>query len=245
MNKIKIIFILILITAQFSFSQRTLLEEDINSYDFEKPKNGPNLLHFTHWYLGLGFFTPDPLEESIEIQYGKSNSFTIGYRYKLKATNWLSFGADLEYNTMSYHFKNAFFYDETSENQTKHDLEKLRIHNAGTEVYLRFNFGKRGNIIGKFVDFAGYGTLNFDAKHIFIDKFPSPTAYNSKKVKVVNSNLNYINFLNYGARLRFGYNRYAVCISYRLSDILSKEFKTENLQPELPRLNVDFQIGLH
>jgi hypothetical protein len=247
LNMKKVIFILIIsvIVCHISFSQRTLIEEDVTTYDFNKPINGPNLMHFTHWYLGLGFYTPDPLDDAIDIMYVKTHNFTVGYRYKLKATKWLAFGADLEYNTASYFFKNSFFNDSVFPDQTTHDVEKLRMNNFGTEIFIRFNFGKRGNIIGKFVDFAAYGLLNFDAKHIYIDKLSTPVFYNAKTVKVVNSKLNYIEFPQYGVRFRLGYNRYALCVSYRLSDILTQKFKTENSLFELPRLNVDFQIGLH
>lgn len=245
MYKITFLIFILIFTTLFSFSQRTLLEEDIRTYDFEKPMNGPNMLHFTHWYVGLGFFTPEPQEKTIEILYGASHDFTLGFRYKLKATNWLAFGADLEYNTAVYYFNNSFFNDSNSALQTHHDKEKLRLNNASSEVYIRFNFGKRGNIIGKFIDFAAYGLYNFDNKHIYIDKYSNPNFYNAKTVKTINSNLNYIEALNYGARFRIGYNRYAICLSYRLSDILSQKFKTDNLQLELPRLNIDFQVGLH
>jgi len=245
MKKAIFISMILILQCLNSYSQRTLVEEDVSTYDFEKPKNGPNLLHFTHWYLALDFYAPNPIEENIKCQYATSHNFMIGYRYKLRVTNWLALGADAEFYTSSYYFEDDFFYDITSEINTNHNKEKLRLNNFGTEVYIRFNCGKRGNVIGKFIDFAAYGLVNFDAKHIYIDKFSTPHFYDSKTVKVVNSNLNYIEFLNYGARFRIGYNRFAVSFAYRLSDILTKEFKSDNNQLELPRFSVGLQVGLH
>lgn len=221
------------------------MEEDITKYDFEKPKNGPNLLHFTHWYFGAGVIVQNPYEKSIDIENVSTHNLIIGYRYKLRVTNWLAFGADGIFYSESYYFKDNFFKESLTETSTNHNTEKIRLNNAGAEIYMRLNFGKRGNVIGKFVDFAAYGLYIFDAKHIYIDKLQTPGFYHAKKIKVENRQLTYIESLNYGVKLRCGYNRYAVFFIYRFSDILSSGFKTDNNLYELPRFSFGFQIGLH
>lgn len=238
--------ICIFISIPYTKAQRKLLEEDVTSYDLQKPKNGPNLLHFTHWYVDFGFFVPNPYQEDNQnVNFGKTHNFIIGYRYKIKATNWLAFGADAEYNSSTFNFKDNFFINNENLDYLIHNKEKLRINNVGGEIFIRFNFGKRGNVIGKFIDFAGYGLVNLYSKHIFVDKLSNPTFYNSKNVKTINTKLNYLELFNYGTRMRLGNNRFAICISYRFSEILKKDFQKEYNNLDLPKLNVDLQIGFH
>jgi hypothetical protein len=101
---------------------------------------------------------------------------------------------------------------------------------------MRFNYGRRGNIIGKFIDLCAYGDWTFSASNNTKDK-----RQNGNHVKTRITHLNYYNSTNYGVLARIGFNRYVFYGSYRLSNM----FKSSANFPELPRITVGLQIGFH
>ena len=235
-----LLFFLIIFSAT---AQRTIMSEDVASYDLTPPKKGPNCLHYTHMYFDLAFYTPNPFEEQIKIKYGLSYSVTAGYRYKLKLAEWFAIGGDFNHNLMNINFKNTFkpFSEEFA---IEHKSDRIRISSIGTELYLRLNFGKRGNTIGKFIDIAGYANLIYFTKHIYTKNYNPPNIYQATKEKVINYNLEYIEPYFYGAKLRLGINRYVISFNYRISEIFSQKFMEDTGYSELPKFSVGLQIGV-
>ena len=217
--------------------QDVLLEEDVKA-DTIKQTVGPNLKHFTHLYFDLGFIVGESETEGADINYGKSYTFSIGYRYKRKICNFYAIGFDISYYFMSYNLKQNIF--KILPNDSIHNKEKLIFNNLGLELYNRFNFGKRGNYIGNFIDIGAYGNWAYKIKHYTKDDIN--VDINKAKIKQVTyTGLVYPEELNYGLRARIGINRYVLSATYRLSDL----FKEIYDYPELPRLSVGLQIGLH
>jgi len=251
MKKTFLIFTIICLFTVNLFSQTELLSEEVNSETFKQDNYGKNNKSYTHWYLGFDFFVPTDATKEFKSEYGKSHNFNIGYRYKFKITNWLAFGADLDYIFAKHYLNYPLFLDSVDNLADKtYGNQKLKINYIGGDIYMRLNFGRRGNSIGKFVDIAAFGLYNFDAKHIIINKLDNINSFRAKNVKTINSNLNYLEVINYGARLRLGYDRYVVTVSYSLSDIFTTEFKNdvndwEKPRLDLPKLSVGFQLGLH
>ena len=235
-----LLFFLIIFSAT---AQRTLISEDVASYDLTPPRNGPNCRHYSHIYFDFAFYTPNPFEEQIQIKYGLSYSYTTGYRYKLKLAEWFAIGGDLKHNTMNVNFKNTFkpFSEKID---IEHKSDRMRLSSIGTELYLRLNFGKRGNTIGKFIDIAGYANLIYLSKHVYTKNYTPPNIYQATKEKVINYNLAYITPYFYGAKLRLGINRYVISFDYRISEIFSQTFMTETGNSELPKFTIGLQIGL-
>ena len=229
----KYIFILLFGSIAITgFSQTVLLHEDVK--DTVLGKRGPNLKNFSHFYFGIGFIAGKPDSTGSDINSLRSVNVVFGYRYKLKICNFYSIGYDIAYNSYSYFLK---------QNSTKitpdtvlHEKEKLNFGNLGLSLYMRFNFGRRGNHIGKFVDIGGYGDWTFNAVNFTKDKNS-----NGNIVKSRISNLHYFNSTNYGLMARIGFNRYVIYGNYRLSDI----FKSSCNFSELPRLTIGLQIGFH
>lgn len=240
MKRIIIYCILSLFLLQSTVSQTVLLHEKISDYDFEMPKQGPNFRHFTHLYLGFAFYIPTGNKNEIPIINGLSTAFSVGVRYKFKLTNFFAIGTALNYTNDIFTIKQ----DKTKifPNSNIHKREKLRLNSLGSEAFIRFNFGKRGNIIGRFIDFGAYINWVFVAKLVFKDQIKNqPNSYNAKKIKVVLSNLNYIKRYHYGVKTRIGMNRFVINASYRLDELLNDEYKPLFL----PRFNVGIEIGLH
>lgn len=220
------------------FSQKVLMEENVKA-NYQTLLKGPNRRHYYHIYLDYGFILGGTKGYGAEVLYGKSSTFTSGLRYKLKVLRFYAVGFDVNYHFQAFHLKQ----DSTTKivpNAEVHFQEKLKFHNAGTEIYNRINIGRRGDRIGNFVDFALYFNWSFLIKHYTEDKLDQRNEYRAKFVETVNKQLDYTNNFHYGLRVRLGFNRYVISASYRLSNILNDTFDVC-----LPRYTLGLQIGLH
>jgi len=226
------------------FAQKIEMEEDVRLLDIKIPKVGQNLRHYSHWYLGYGSIIPYQEEVGAKIKPPYSFSFLMGNRYKLKLNNYFALGLSGGYNYTSFRLKQDGF--KQIPNIVQHRKEKFIFHSLYADAYFRVNFGKRGNIVGKFIDLGGYGDYIFSAKHETDDKFPktsNPGGYTD--TRQINTGLNYINRVNYGATVRVGINRYILFANYRMSDIFKDDFKKNISNAELARLTAGIQVGLH
>ena len=226
-----------LLLINIAFSQTVLLEQDVNK-DSIPPTFGPNLKHYGHMYVGLGWVLGQSDSAGADIITGSSTDFVVGYRYKRKLSNFYALGFDVNYGVTSFNLKQDS--SKILPNQILHDKEKLNTNQLGLILYNRFNFGKRGNYLGRFLDLGAYGNWTFNVKHIYKDRHSIANSANASATKVINSGLLYTNPINYGVQARIGFNRYVFYGSYRLSD----QFKSNFIYPELPRIIVGFQIGL-
>ncbi len=226
------------------FSQTVLLHQDIQKLDFQMPSSGPNYKNFHQLYLNYLFTIPMNEDNEVETNTGRSGEFTIGWRYKRKLSEWFAFGTGLSYANSQYSIKQ--YAGKQIPNNIQHDKEKLKYNNINLELYIRFNFGKRGNIIGKFIDLGAYGGYAITIKHFYEDAANknSPPAY-AGKIKVNEKDLNYVNHLNYGLIARMGVNRWVISTSYRLSNLLTDDYKAMVGEFYFPKLAIGLELGLH
>lgn len=236
----KRIFLIVLIIGFVCFkisSQTLLLEKNVkdNAYSHKK---GPNMKRFSHIYFGYEFFAGNSDDKGAEIIYGLSSCINIGYRYKFKIFEFYSIG----FNT-SYSFKKYVIKQETDKilpNSILHDKEKIRFNNAELEFYNRFNIGKRGNIIGKYLDIGLFGNWAFAINHLTKDKVNDED--NKAELAIIKyHNLLYTKRFFYGFSTRLGINRLAISAEYRLSDLFKKEYQL----PELPRFCIGLELALY
>jgi hypothetical protein len=229
MKKTLTIFLLFLSLS--AFTQDILLEQNVKA-DTIQPDRGPNLKNFTHGFIGLGF----PLFTNEAVSYtkpGLSAAFDFGIRYKRKLTNFLAIGSDLGINVAAYKIKQD--NKKTVPDTIINKKEKFQLSSLAGSAYARINVGRRGNYIGNYMDMGVYGSWNMTKKHKTTNENEE-----GEKVKVLTSNLKYIENFSYGVLARIGISRYALTATYRLSDI----FKSSYLMPELPRLTVGVEVGL-
>jgi hypothetical protein len=223
--------------------QTVLMEEKINAYDFKLPTKGPNFRHFNHLYIGFGFFIPDANAMEVKTKPASTTSFEFGWRYKLKLTNWFALGAGISYKNDIFDIKqieNKIIPDSVS-----HTKEKLRFNYLGSEAYIRFNFGKRGNIVGRFIDFGAYANWAFRVKHMMIDKVDENVPHRAGSQRVILYKLDYIEKFCYGLKARIGSNRLVLTADYRMSELFTDDYKAEVGNYYLPKFAVGFEFGLH
>jgi len=239
---VKICFLTALLAGMASplFSQKLLFEEDVENL-FIKPKWGKNSTHFGHFYLGFGSYFNDEGTNQLAVVPFNSNQSKIGYRYKLKFFEHYAWGLDLSYNYNRYKIKqdDGNIFPDT----LKHKKEIFAQNTFELGFYNRFNFHRRGNHIGKYLDLGVWGNLNVGAKHVFKDN-PDNPILGASKSKTILRKLNYVNDLNWGLNARLGLDRFVFFGSYRLSDLLGSPFNSSAISLDPGRLVVGVEISL-
>ncbi|HRS53971.1 MAG TPA: hypothetical protein P5250_04625 [Bacteroidales bacterium] len=238
MKILKILFTSFLINIIFinnnnSYSQRILLEQDVLK-DTIKKTFGPNLKNFIHFYLGYGFIVGKNSQSNNNIIYGKSNVFEIGVRYKYKLSNYYSIGSTLSYNTFSYCIKQDS--NKIIPNNKIHQKETLIAYTLSYSFYNRFNYGKRGNYIGNFIDLGINGEWCFTNRHFFKDNLGSGII-----AKTSIKGLRFYEPFYYNLYGNIGFNRIVLTCKYRMSNM----FKSKYNYPQMPPFTIGTQIGLH
>lgn len=228
---------ILLITLNTS-AQNPVIEETVPQ-KMEEPKKGPNQKSFMHGFMGYGLILGGGEGSGGAINYGKSGGWHFGLRKKRKLSNFYSVGYELFYAVSTFSLKQ----DSTKifPNSSLHTKEHLRTNEIGISLYNRFNFGKRGNRIGNFIDLGAYGTWVAGAAHTFFDKYAIANSANASNTTVTNRGLIYISDFNYGVQTRIGFNRLVFFGNYRASRLFNNKIAA---YPELPRLITGIQIGL-
>jgi hypothetical protein len=233
-----------LLIAVIFFLTSTALFSQYVTYDSDQDKDelyqtyGPNQKHFSHFYVGFGMFT-DKAETGAEVNYGKTNSFQLGMRYKLRLNKTFALGYDFSWSKQSFNLKQND--DKILPNNFVNNNEKLVFNNLGLELYYRINLGTNATKMGTFLDMGAYGNWAYRNKHVTVNDFEDDLGLLYNRRIVTNRKLVYTQPLNYGVRGRIGYNRYVLMGEYRLSSL----FKDEYNLPELPKFQLSLQIGIH
>lgn len=244
-NKTIIFIITICLFTNFAFAQKVLMEKKTIDLYKDEIKKGPNLRHYHHLYINFGLTNNQSEGSGCGVIPYKSNTFATGLRYKLRLNNIMALGYNVQFSYYTYHLKQDSL-KKFIPNNNLHKKEKIRFNNLGAELYLRLNIGKRGNLVGRFLDLGLYGDRAIRVKHIYLDKADADNnSDNAGVIKTSNRKLNYINKINYGVRARIGVNRYVISMGYRMSDFFKEKFHNQDIDAEFPRYCFAIEIGLH
>lgn len=229
---IKNLFILAaLVCSTGANAQSVLMEQDVNQ-DTIIPEKGPNRKHFSSVYLSGGFiFGPQSPDTSIMMDGMKSWEFRYGFYNKLRLTNWYSVVFDVAYHRQA-------FYTETESDITKYD--KLIVNNVSAGIMNRFNFGKRGNRVGNYLELGVSSDFAFMVRKKTLTTLDADNDH-FKSLKQTWNNPDYVNDLNYYGDVRLGFNHYVLYGRYRLSELLNENAK--GAQMPLVSAGFMFDIG--
>lgn len=235
MNKFLIPLLSVLFALNVS-AQDVVLDESYSPIDPEDIE-GPNTKTFTHFYSTLGFFVDPPTDNMVDLKYGTSNQYLLGYRYKVKLSNVFAVFSDLAVS------RSKISYDQKSLPTGVSSLGQLeksffRFYETQFAPGIRINFDPgRGNFIGLYLDMGAYLAYSFSTTSVM--KFTDNTDLYTNAVYRQN-NLAYMNDVNYGAKVRLGYNKYALVVQYRVSDLMNNKAAVEDLS----RVSVGFEFGV-
>jgi hypothetical protein len=227
-----------------SYAQEVLLNEEVEDVKENISEFGPNLKKFRYLYVGFGWWGTNSEGNGAEVEQFRKGNFEAGLRFKRKINEYYSIGWALYYSNWTYRLKQND--QKLVPNNVIHKSEQLSFNNLGLDIYNRFNFTKRGNVLGKFIDLGVFGTWAFNSRQVYTDELKdADNNYLAEEKEVKVTGLKYIENFNYGLRMRFGINRYVIFADYRLSDIFNSKFHNTEIDAELPRLNIGLQLGLH
>lgn len=213
-----------------SQAQSVLLEQDVNQ-DTIIPSKGANRTFFTSSYFAVGSILGSSTgDSSLAMATGKSWELKYGISYKIRACNYYGVVFNFDYGRQA-------FYQEPVDPQNKY--EKYILNNAGLGLMNRFNFGKRGNRVGNYLELGASGQYAFMVrKKVLTQKDDKDAVY--KSLKATFNDPHEINKLNYYADARLGFGHYVVYGRYLLSDILND--KANGAQ--FPAITVGFMYDI-
>jgi hypothetical protein len=200
---------------------------------------GPNSKSYTYPYIGFGFAAMPAMNDSIKMKYGSSWSFHMGYIHKWRINNHYALAYGMQYTYYSYNFK-PFSKNLASVGNAYLESEKFSFNALGLEFINRINFGRRGNVMGTYLDLGVFANFNFKSAHKLEWKLDNSDNADYEEEEQEFSGPVYMNNFEYGARVRFGRNQFVVFADYRLSDL----FNDDALFAAPSPLTVGIQFGL-
>lgn len=233
-GRLLLVSALLLAGARRAAAQRILLQENL-AQDTAQSRFGPNRTYYSHFYAGYGLVAGASAGPGAELRYGNSNEIVVGLRNKLRVSQALSFGLDLRYARVAYYL--AQQPGKVLPDAVLHSRQYLALPQAQAEVFGRLNFGRRGNVIGRYLDLGGWGGWVISTAHHYDDEqYPR-----AKRVSVTEHGLLYLRRWSYGAGARVGAGRYALTGRYRFSDVFTAPYAPH--YPELPRWLIGVELG--
>ncbi len=242
MRNIPIFVIITTFVANCSFAQSVIMDEDVFQ-DTLTPKNGPNYKNYFHWHFNYGLILGESEGSEADIMPGNSYNYQFGIRYKRKLAEFYALGFELNFDHSS--FRIAQNPGKTFITSILYDKQKINSNKIELQIYQRFNFGKRGNYMGKYLDLAGYGSWAFNVTHYTMERNVTANGY-PQITETTYRGLTYVNPFIYGVAARLGFNKLAVYGKYRFSDMF-RSFLLDGdttTYPELPRFIVGIEIGI-
>lgn len=218
-----------LLLLKLSFSQTVLMHEKVDSV-YKTSDYGINSKYYLNTYMSYGFIFDKSSTNVEKTKFWGTQSIAYGLRFKYKILNHWASGLETELRYSSFNIP-----------VDKPLLKKqYRFLDLRMAWYNRINFGMRGAIMGKFLDFGVFGSRILNAERY--TKF-DPNNSEFKHSIRVDHGLNIFNNFNYGLLLRIGLNQWVLFSEYRFSDLLDEDKWSESLS--FPRWTVGLQFNFH
>lgn len=226
----------LLLLAPAALAQRVLLRAD-PATDSMQVRYGPNRKFYQHLFLGYAAVVGRPAGPGADLRYFKSAEPFVGFRSKFRLTNAAAVGFDVRYARLLY----ALEQNERKQLPTPqlHQQESLVLSQVQLEPFVRLGFGRRGNVIGRYLDLSGWGGWVMATSHRTEDE---PGAGGAARTTTVGHGLPYLRRWPYGVGARLGSGRYVATARYRLSDTFTAA--ANPAYAELPRWLVGLELGL-
>ena len=226
--------LLLLTAAPAARAQRVLVQATVAN-DTLRNAFGPNRRWFGHFYVGYGLVA-GPAGTGAAVHYGlPSAELQVGSRLKRRCSQTLALTFDWRYAYRRYALvQNA---QKTVPTPAQHRSESLGLHQLQPEIGLRLNTGRRGNVVGHYLDLLAWGSWAFATNHA-TEADPLPGA---KTLDTTETGLAYLPTFGAGTGARLGVDRYALTARYRLTPAWAADYAA---WPDLPRWTLGLEIGL-
>jgi hypothetical protein len=188
---------------------------------------GKNRKHYVSSYVRLG----GVIRSADALATNGGGDFSYGLFYKRRFSNLSSMIFDYQIQSVSYKINDIGQIDPYSL-LLEWDQETVSILAFGMDIRHRFNFGRRGDRIGKYVDLGGYGSWNIGRTHKYLGKD------DYREIAATHYKADYLRKFESGLKFGVGYNWIGVYGRYRLTNLLN----TDHLTVDLPRLVIGVEI---
>jgi hypothetical protein len=221
--------------SQTLTAQKLVFEKKIDSLP-NHLKFGPNHRHFCHAFVSSSILLPSCGSSEIRTNVPLSGQIALGYRYKLKLDRPLSMVTECGIN--HHFFRISQNSDKTFPDPLIHNSQSIRTYGLFGGIFLRIRLGQRGDYLGNYVDIGLTGQSSLLNRLVTKDLIYSqdPNPYLSEKTTI--SRLSMINHFDYRASMRFGFDRFTMLVSYRLSRLVNN-----SMAPDLPGLEIGFEVS--
>jgi len=222
-------------------AQDVILDKNVDEQ--YKEKKGPNMRYYGHFYESIGTVAPYNNLKGASVESQRSIEFIFGYRYKIKLLSFYAIGIDVSNRWIRYGIKpeGAPLAGELATNPLLEaglvDKLSMNLSSLGAEAYNRINIGKRGNVLGNFLDIGIRGEWNYGSRLILKSNAAEGEYFN--KAREVRKKLDFIEQFSTLVTARIGINKLAISGNYRITDLITNGYAT----PELPPLTVGFQVA--
>lgn len=218
-------------------AQQVLVTGDV-AEDTLRTEFGPNRRYFGHAYVGGGLVLGPAGGPGAPLRYGlPSHELELGGRLKRRYSQTLALTLTLRYALQT--FALAQMSQKTVPNPALHRRESLSLHQLQLEAGLRLNAGRRGNVVGRYLDLLAWGGWVAATTHITEDD-PAPGS-GATTAATTEHGLGYLARWPAGLGLRLGSGHVALTGRYRLTNVFQK---SEPARPELPRGVIGLEISL-
>lgn len=203
------------------------------------PKNyGPNRDSYFAGLIGYGHFFGPSDSSAADLNVPRSIYISYGYRTKFKLSEGFNLGSDFLFEYRNYNIKQS----STKEvfGPTTHRKERLLQGSVAWSLFARINFSKRGNHLGKYLDFFGaihYTPIN---RYLVFDRLDDSTG--AKMHKQVYTRLQFTQKLYTQVGIRYGISFFQLQVFYRPTNLFKR--KNDFPFPELPRFGAGILIDI-
>ncbi|TSA36507.1 MAG: hypothetical protein D4R64_07780 [Porphyromonadaceae bacterium] len=231
-----IILLFLLSIVQANVKAQDLIFEKWLDHSPDHPNFGPNRRHFYHAFLSTSLTIPTSGTLTINTDQPFTGQITVGFRYKLKVTKPFAIVSECGIN------RNFFRINQSPGRNFPdtliHQSQSIITSGLFSGIFLRVRLGQRGDYLSKYIDLGITAQASIINHLVTKDVFNSagPKPYLIEKTTV--SGLKNINTLTYKAYVRFGFDRFSLIASYRLSRLVN----TSSLK-DLPDLEIGFEIS--
>lgn len=219
----KNVVLLFLVLICFGVQAQEVVLERNPAVDTTKDKTGPNRKHFLHVFASGGLVT-GPKNTNARLKYFGNYNLQLGLRYKLRFNDFYAIGFETSVTNMTCNLRQE--EGKWLPDTILHKKERLNWMYLNLSFFNRINFYKRGDILGNYLDLGITGSYCPSFVHFTMDKTPD-----GRTLRTRERGLPYFSPFAYSVFGRVGFNRFAVSISYRLSNLFKPGYQYANIAP--------------
>lgn len=212
---------------------------EISPQEVTLKKMGMKALYNVVPYISWGFAVPSDKNGEIRINYGKSESFLAGLRFKGNICKWYNLGCSVEIGAAWFNLAEPRYDDAGGDAHSRINLKKENIRTSflNAEIFQRFRL-----VPGGLTGYGIYFDMGFYAGWNFYNRHKTVSGGREYRIRTTTKALDMSKY-QIGVRARFGFGPASLYVQYRLNriDRAGKSAFTPGIV-DMPKLEVGLQL---